>query len=367
MRIRAAAIGILILGLVLTASAQRAAVLLDVTTVQVEPTVIPDPDKVKEDFAASLVTDSLINALKESNLQVGESSVRAHIVLEEFSSGSTAKRLLVGLGAGRSVVDGRLIFTDASGRELANVGIRVRGNLLFSSYQGGNTQRRQATNAFEQKLTEEIARLKPVGSKGTKPTVASTVTPATPAPQPATTQLAPATAQPAAPAAPAPASTSTTSSPSPAPVLAAVPPPPPPPKFADAPKAAPVETSKAAEAPKAATDDAAAARTALDAGARAEAARDWPTALQQYERARGLDPTMATFINLAIARVREQMSGSNSSASSGSDALRRAKQYDALGRRSEAITWYEKALEAMPQSDPNRDVVTKRLSELTGK
>src|SRR6185436_4611427 len=163
MRIRAAAIGILILGLVLPASAQRAAVLLDVTTVQVEPTVIPDPDKVKEDFAASLVTDSLINALKDSNLQVGESSVRAHIVLEEFSSGSTAKRLLVGLGAGRSVVDGRLIFTDASGRELANVGIRVRGNLLFSSYQGGNTQRRQATNAFEQKLTEEIARLKPVG------------------------------------------------------------------------------------------------------------------------------------------------------------------------------------------------------------
>jgi hypothetical protein len=31
---------------------------------------------------------------------------------------------------------------------------------MFSGYQGDNTQRRQASNAFEQKLMEEIARLK---------------------------------------------------------------------------------------------------------------------------------------------------------------------------------------------------------------
>jgi hypothetical protein len=52
-----------------------------------------------------------------------------------------------------------MIFKDAKG-ELANVRIRVRGNLLFGGYQGGNTQRRQATTSFEQKLQEEIARLK---------------------------------------------------------------------------------------------------------------------------------------------------------------------------------------------------------------
>jgi hypothetical protein len=67
--------------------------------------------------------------------------------------------VLVGFGAGRSTVEGRMVFTDTKG-ELANVRIRVRGNLLFSGYQGDNTQRRQATNSFEQKLQEEIARLK---------------------------------------------------------------------------------------------------------------------------------------------------------------------------------------------------------------
>ncbi len=141
-------------------AAQRARVLRDVTTIQVMPTVVANPEKVKEDFAPSLVEDSLRNALKSANFQVADAPVRAHIVLDEFSSGSTAKRVLVGFGAGRSTVDGRLIFQDAEGKELASVNIRVRGNLLWGGYQGGNTQRRQATNAFDQRLMEEIARLK---------------------------------------------------------------------------------------------------------------------------------------------------------------------------------------------------------------
>jgi hypothetical protein len=109
-----------------------------------------------------LVADSLRNALRNSNFEVVDQGgpVRSHIVLDEFSSGSAAKRFLVGMGAGRSTVDARLIFQDQTGKELANVKIRVRGSLLFSSYQGGNTQRRQATNSFEQRLLEEIARLK---------------------------------------------------------------------------------------------------------------------------------------------------------------------------------------------------------------
>ena len=157
------AIGV-VLGLILfpvAGIAQRAAVLRNVKAIQVDPTVIANPDKVKEDFAANLVQDSLRNALRNANFETPESaSVRAHIVLDEFSSGSTAKRLLVGLGAGRSTVDSRLVFQDVVGKELANVKIRVRGNLLWSSYQGGNTQRSQATNSFDRRLMEEIARLK---------------------------------------------------------------------------------------------------------------------------------------------------------------------------------------------------------------
>jgi hypothetical protein len=49
---------------------------------------------------------------------------------------------------------------DAEGKELFNKRIRVRGNLAFSPYQGGNTQRRQAVNSFEQRLIEEIEGLK---------------------------------------------------------------------------------------------------------------------------------------------------------------------------------------------------------------
>lgn len=141
--------------------AQRVAILRDVHAIQVDPTVIANPDKVKEDFAANLMQDSLRNALRTANFETPESAtVKAHIVLDEFSSGSTAKRFLVGMGAGRSTVDGRLVFQDAVGKELANVKIRVRGNLAWSSYQGGNTQRAQATNSFDRRLLEEIARLK---------------------------------------------------------------------------------------------------------------------------------------------------------------------------------------------------------------
>jgi len=86
--------------------------------------------------------------------------LRAHIVLDEFTSGSAAKRLMVGFGAGRSTVDCRLVVQNAAGKELSNVRIRVRGNLIFSAYQGNNTQRRQAVNGFDQRLLEEIEKMK---------------------------------------------------------------------------------------------------------------------------------------------------------------------------------------------------------------
>ncbi len=134
--------------------------LSNVKTIQVDATVIPNPDKVKDPSAANLVQDSLRAALRNADFEVGESPVRAHIVLNEFTSGSFAKRFIIGFGAGRSTVDGRLVIVDETGKEIANVRIRVRGNLIWSPYQGANTQRRQATNSFDQRLLEEIEKLK---------------------------------------------------------------------------------------------------------------------------------------------------------------------------------------------------------------
>lgn len=134
--------------------------LAGVKTVQVDATVVPNAEKVKEEHAPNQVADSLRNALKDANFELGEAPVRAHIVLDEFTSGSMAKRFMVGFGAGRSTIDCRLVIQDAAGKELASRRIRVRGNLLFSPYQGDNTQRRQAVSSFEQRLIEEIEKLK---------------------------------------------------------------------------------------------------------------------------------------------------------------------------------------------------------------
>jgi hypothetical protein len=141
--------------------AQRAPVLRGVKAVQVDPTVVSNPDKVKADFAAVLMQDALRNAFRDSNIETpGSAPIRAHIVLDEFTSGSAAKRFVVGMGAGRSTVDGRLVIQGDDGKELANARIRVRGNLAWSSYQGANRQRSQAVNSFDERLIEEIARLK---------------------------------------------------------------------------------------------------------------------------------------------------------------------------------------------------------------
>lgn len=135
--------------------------LRDVKTVQVDPTIVANPDKMKEGSAPNLIRDSLISAFRSANIEVAESApVRAHIVLNEFTSGSTAERFLVGFGAGRSTIDCLLTLTDADGKELKSVKLRVRGNLAFSPYQGNNTQRRQAVNSIDQRFLEEIEKMK---------------------------------------------------------------------------------------------------------------------------------------------------------------------------------------------------------------
>jgi len=132
-----------------------------VKTIQVDPTIVPNPDTVKDSAAPNLVLDSLKNAIRAANIEIGESaSVRAHIVLDEFTGGSTAKRVLIGMGAGRSAVTCHLVVQDAAGNELSNTKIHVRGNLAFSPYEGNDTQQRQAVNSFEQKLRDELERMK---------------------------------------------------------------------------------------------------------------------------------------------------------------------------------------------------------------
>ena len=67
---------------------------------------------------------------------------------------------MIGMGAGRSSVTCHVVFQDAAGKEISNTKIHVRGNLAWSPYQGNNTQRRQAVSSFEQKILEEIERMK---------------------------------------------------------------------------------------------------------------------------------------------------------------------------------------------------------------
>jgi hypothetical protein len=102
-----------------------------------------------------------VAALQKTGFQIGESPVHAKVVLDEFTSGSMAKRFWIGLGAGRSSITAHLVFDDkASAKQLSTTRIHVRGGIIFSPYQGGNTQTRQAENSFEQKLVEEIESLK---------------------------------------------------------------------------------------------------------------------------------------------------------------------------------------------------------------
>jgi Domain of unknown function (DUF4410) len=135
--------------------------LRDVKTVQVDPAIVPDASKIKEASGPNLVQDSLKNAFRSAGFEVADSaSIRAHIVLDEFTSGSTAKRMLVGFGAGRSTIECHLVLEDTGGKEISNTRIRVRGNLVWSPYQGNNTQRRQAVVSLDQRLLEEIEKMK---------------------------------------------------------------------------------------------------------------------------------------------------------------------------------------------------------------
>lgn len=134
--------------------------LAGVKTIQVDPTVVPSPDKVKDPNAATQVADNLKDSLKSAGIAVGDSPLHAHLVLNEFTGGSFAKRFTVGFGAGRSTVDAELVIQDASGNEIVSRNIKTHGDARFSGYEGNKTQERQAASNFEHELTHEIEKLK---------------------------------------------------------------------------------------------------------------------------------------------------------------------------------------------------------------
>jgi hypothetical protein len=48
----------------------------------------------------------------------------------------------------------------------------------------------------------------------------------------------------------------------------------------------------------------------------------------------------------------------------GNDAMVRARQYDALDRVQDAITWYERAVRSYPADHPSRSQAAERLAVL---
>jgi hypothetical protein len=121
---------------------------------------VPNSETVKVPDAPSLVQDSLKNALTAANIGFADSApVRAQIVLDEFTAGSTAQRALLGIGAGRSYVTCHLVLHDVNGKELSSIEVHVVSNVALNPYQGSDTRRRHALSRFEKKLREEIERM----------------------------------------------------------------------------------------------------------------------------------------------------------------------------------------------------------------
>jgi hypothetical protein len=135
-------------------------VLEKVTIIQVDPTVVEQPDKVTDSMAPNLVRFNLRAAIKDAHLEEGSSPVRAHIVLEKYTQENATKKLL-NFGSGKNInnVDARLVIQDVSGKELANVQFHIHGSVAFTHAEG-SAEDRPATSDFEQRLVQEIERLK---------------------------------------------------------------------------------------------------------------------------------------------------------------------------------------------------------------
>jgi tetratricopeptide (TPR) repeat protein len=103
-----------------------------------------------------------------------------------------------------------------------------------------------------------------------------------------------------------------------------------------------------------------AARQAFEAAIAADVAGNWAGAIQQFERARQLDSSLGPQADDGMRRVRDKMRAA------GNEAFKRARQYDALGRTTEAIAQYTEAASLLPPDDPNAKVAKDRLDALRG-
>jgi tetratricopeptide (TPR) repeat protein len=169
----------------------------------------------------------------------------------------------------------------------------------------------------------------------------------------------PASLPPPDPAEPTPPPAPTTTEP-----VVAAPAPPPPEKPAPPAPAAVARPLPPPEIPANTKPDPAAARAALENAVQLESVRDWEGALREYRRARVLDPAMIGFIDASIARVQTQMGPDPAGKADGPEALRRARQYDALGRTAEAMLWYERAIQTLPESSADWKAAKDRLDAL---
>lgn len=102
-----------------------------------------------------------------------------------------------------------------------------------------------------------------------------------------------------------------------------------------------------------------ASQLAVDGGNKAEMSGDYANATKQYERAAQLDPD-STSAPDAMRRLKARMQ------SEGEDVFKRARQYDALGRATDAIAMYEKVLLLLPPDHANAKTAKERLAALKG-
>ena len=101
-----------------------------------------------------------------------------------------------------------------------------------------------------------------------------------------------------------------------------------------------------------ARDGQAAARAQALTDAQAlEASGDWARAIAAYERAGAGDQASGARAKMTAA---------------GDDAYRKARQFDARNRPTEAIGWYQKALDWLPDSDARKAAAQERLAALKG-
>jgi len=95
----------------------------------------------------------------------------------------------------------------------------------------------------------------------------------------------------------------------------------------------------------------AARASALAEAAALEANGEWTAAVAAYERAGASDEAAAARAKMAAA---------------GDDAYRKARQFDARNRPTEAIGWYQRAAAWLPDSDARKATAQERLTALRG-